>query len=362
MSMINTNKAEVTKQLFHNEEIAVRVTNTSWDKIDYWPENLRTILAFEILEAKLGKPLSEISTKEITYHLSSLDEIKLRELARSIKENGVRVPLVVLDDGTLLDGNRRYFACALLHFENADKPPLEVLSNIPVWVIKSDEITNSQRHKILAESNFVSDYKVAWSNDVKARVIKDYYDDCLSRGLSEEEAYVEIDNVYSIKKSDTKAFVETISLTEEYVARAKSKEQELKLKYQVLKKFVYFWEFRNKAFRGRSALHEDELGSVKQLFFKMMENSCFKNIKQVEPMIRSIRDEYSWGILTESRGAKIGQVELLYRESKAIRSAEDKVRNFTRWLGTADSGSFSSKTRELLGNLSELIEKINKRS
>lgn len=356
MKKIDIQGIEPTKQLFHNEWIDVYPKKVSFDEITYWPQNLRTILAFEMLEAATKKPLKDISRKEITHYLAAQPEIKLPDLAASIKKNGVRVPLIILNDGTLLDGNRRYFACSLLQLQSGADAVLE----IPAWVIKKDAITDIQKKKILAEANFVSDYKVDWPLDVKAKVVSELYHDCIGRGLLEEDAYHEINDIYGQSKSDVKAYVETVSLTQEYVDRAgEDVERKFQLRHQVLMKFVYFWEFRNKALRGRGALDDNELKEVRPLFFTMIENKSFNNLKQIEPMIRSCRQASWWQMLTESQGRRIEQVDVLFRETKAIRSAEDKVRNFLKWLEAADTPQLSDNARRLLDEVKTTIDKLN---
>ena len=113
---ISTKGITPLKQLFHNQRLDVYPTKLKFEDILFWPENFRTVLAFDLLEAQKNKPLRKISLSEITDFLVKRSELELVDLADSIVRNGVRVPLIVLDDGTLLDGNRRYFACShLLH-------------------------------------------------------------------------------------------------------------------------------------------------------------------------------------------------------------------------------------------------------
>lgn len=316
MDKIDISGIEPVEKLFHNENIKTYQKNLSFTKIHHWPKNLRTLLAFEVLVGKVNKLFKDITLEELTFFLAERSELKLSKLAKSIGANGVRVPLIVLDDGTLLDGNRRYFACSYLYHSLSDKNTLpEYLNKIPVLVIKKKDITPAQQNKILAEANFVEDFKVPWTLDVKAKVIDDYFQQCKAAGNTDENVYSEIEDVYGLKKSDVAAYVETVKLTKEFIERSnEEKEKRLNLREIVLKKFVYFWEFRNKAYKGRGKLDEKELKKVKPLFFTMIENNCFRNIKQVEPMIRAYHTESWWKILKDSNGTQIPQVEALYFE------------------------------------------------
>jgi hypothetical protein len=362
---LSTTDISPQKQLFHNQKLNVYPKNLKFEDILFWPENYRTVLAFDILEAQEKKPLSKITLNEITQFLAQRSDLELVDLSSSIERNGIRVPLIVLDDGTLLDGNRRYFACSyLLHdAENRSQPRPKLLDEIPAWVIKSSDIDERMRFKILAEANYVPDHKVEWSLDVKAGVIYDYFQNCRKDGyMSDEAAYAEIKDVFGEEKSDVDAYIESVALTKEFIASASSEKQKNDFREQVQGKFLYFWEFRNKAMRGRAVLDQKiELPKVKKLFFKMIETDRFKNFKQVEPMIRAIRDEYSWDLLISSHGSKIDQVEALYKESKAIRTVEDKIRNFHRWLQQADIKSFTIAAVKLLEELISLASTILKK-
>jgi hypothetical protein len=365
MAIKTTGKSE--KQLFHNEWIDVYSQPVSFKEIKFWPENHRTELAFDILEAQKGKPISKLTLTEITDFLVERKNLKLAYLARSIEKNGVRVPLIILDDGTLLDGNRRYFACSYISNEakKQGKPEPEVLSKIPVWVIKTKDISERTKQKILAEANFVEDYKVPWPLDVKAKIIDEFYKSCIKEGIDKDKIYEEIKDVYAKEKDEVDAYIDTIKLTEEFVSSA-SRTARNDFRQIVQEHFLYFWEFRDKALKGRSPLDpKQELPKVKRLFFKMMELGRFKNYKQVEPMIKSVRDEHAWKLLSSSVGSKIDMVEALFKEERAVKSAEDKIRNFLTWLrDKSDHQRFNNTTFILLEKLvaicSDLLSKRNK--
>jgi hypothetical protein len=359
MKPIDIKGIPLEKHIFHNEPLDVYPTRTSFSKIAFWPENYRTVLHFDILEAEKNRPVSKLSLEEITEFLVGRPELRLGDLASSIKKNGVKVPLIILTNGMLLDGNRRYFACSHLFHEakkeGNDIP--EVLYDIPVYVIKKGDVDERTRQKILAEANFVNDWKVPWSLDVKAKVIDDFYYSYIKEGASKEETYKEIRDVYGEDKSTVNAYIETMELTRKFVSSA-PKGTRNKFRENVQNKFLYFWEFRNKALKGRGALGPKELPKVKKLFFKMIETERFSNYKQVEPMIRSVRDPYAWKLLISSKGIKIDMVEALMKEQKAVRSAEDKVRNFLGWLQTkADPNSFTKAT---FGLLKKVIDRCSK--
>ena len=191
-------------------------------------------------------------------------------------------------------------------------------------------------------------------------MIYDYFKKHLKKHpLTKDQVYQEIKDVFGEVKSQVDAYIESIELSDEFVDSAPTGKKN-DFRERVQGKFLYFWEFRNKAMGGgRSALdHAKELSKVKKLFFKMIETDRFKNFKQVEPMIRAVRDEYCWDLLISSQGSKIDQVEAIFKEQKAIRSAEDKIRNFMRWLQHVDIQTFTKAAVKLLEELTLKASKI----
>jgi hypothetical protein len=344
-------------RIFHRVKIPVYPVVMSFDDLKYWPKNLRTILAFEVLATEAGHPLVQIDVDKIAAFLLQRPELKLWDLAKSIARNGVRAPLIVLEDGTLLDGNRRFFACAALRRSDPTKYQ-DVLASIPAWVIKNNDLDEQKRLNILAEANFVSDYKVEWPLEVKAQVVCDHFEKVLKRAGDREAAFTEAAEIYGVDRRTIREYLDSVALAKEYIASA-PKGRTNEFREHVQSRFVYFWEFWNKATTGRSALDsEKELPKVKTLFFKMIETSRFKNMKQVEPMVRAIRDDHAWSLLEESLGSKIDQVEVIVNEGKAIKSSEDKIRNFFRWLDKSDTSKFTKSAKDLLRQLVDLCSRI----
>jgi hypothetical protein len=347
------------KRLFHNEEIDVYPTTTTINEIKFWYENARNLLDFEDIERIHKKPIGNIDEKIIIEYLASPESgLQLQELKKSILLNGVRVPLIVHKDMRLLDGNRRYFACKLIQFEAESKKRSlpSILTSIPVHVI-TEAITSIQEKKILAEANFVPDYKVPWTPDVKAKVVCDYYDDCKNEGISEKEIYTRIFDVYSIGKAEAQDYLETREFVNEFILIASEPDNEISLRRIVQKKYLYFYEFKNKISSGKSAIKDiPRRDEVKGLFFYMMQEDRIKNFKQIEPLIRARNDPFLWDMLISSKGIKMDQVEALDKERRAIRSIEDKLRNFNQWVeaNLLVEGmvlEISGASRELIGKL-----------
>ena len=353
------------KQLFHDIKLNVYPRKISINEITFWPENARNLLDFTILEKDHNSDLADIDEKDIIMALAKRPEMKLADLKRSIMHNGVRVPLIIQDDGTLLDGNRRYFASKLLQYEKEKKKEAlpETLKEISVWVILTKDLDDKKKDKILAEANFVPDYKVKWPLDVRVKVIARHYKDLKDAGKQEEEIYSEIIDTFAIKKQEIKDYIAASTLAKEFIDIAGDEKEEFLCRRILESKFVYFWEFYNKACKGQGALRDEELSRSKEMFFKLMRHGKLKNIKQVEPAAKAVRDKYSWQILSESQGDKIKLVQSIFLEKKETKSIEDKIRNFVTWFEEVgeeklqDENNVTKATYKLIG---QLVDKLTK--
>ena len=339
MPKIPTPDAKRQSKLFHNERINVYPTTLPLEKIHFWKYNNRTIFTFDRLHVQKHKKLDDLSIEEITRFVAEQDIHKLQELADSIGRNGVQVPLVIRDDGVLLDGNRRYFACQWLKMQCSARkisPPV-FLSDIPVLLIRKDDLTETLQLKILAEANFIPDLKVAWPLDAQARAVDDYYQSVKkSKKLDHEATLTEVVSVFGISRQRAIDLLDTLKLTKDFIKDGANDNKRIERRAIVEEKFVYLWEFRNKAMKGRSAYTDDaELSEVKSFFFELMakgRDNPIKNVKQVEPLVQARRDKTAWSLLKTSKGSKLAVVVAMMNEKKEIRKAEDKIRFFLTWL------------------------------
>jgi hypothetical protein len=311
------------------------------------------------------KTLKDLSIEEITRFVAEQDIHKLQILTDSIERNGVQVPLIIRDDGKLLDGNRRYFACEWLKMQcegRGEKLP-ESLSRIPAFIIRKADLKGTLELKILAEANFIADLKIAWSLDAQARAVNEYYQQFRKeKNADHDTAISEVVGVFGISKSRSIDLLETLLLTKEFIKGGGDEDERIRRREIVEDKFVYFWEFRNKAMKGRGAFNEfeepDELAEVKEMFFQLMakgRDNPITNVKQVEPLAQSRRDTTAWSILKESKGTKLSVVVSIMNEKKDVRKAEDKIRVFLAWL--KEIRDLTPKAKTYLREVAELAKK-----
>jgi len=313
------------------------------------------------------KKLEQLTEAEITRFVAEQDIHKLQVLTDSIARNGVQVPLIICSDGRLLDGNRRYFACQWLKIQSAEKkkPISEVLQEIPVWVIKKEDLSETTELKILAEANFITDLQVKWPLDAQARAVDAFYRSYRKEKKADHDtALEEVVSVFGITRQRAVDLLDTLALTLEFIDEAGSDSKKVQRREIVEEKFVYFWEFRNKAQKGRGALKDPaELREVRGMFFAYMakgNDNPIKNVKQVEPLIQARRDKTAWAMLIESKGAKLEIVVSMVNENKAGRNAEDKIRAFLAWLEDVGDGDLNARAKGFLAELAKLATKKSK--
>ena len=355
------------KQRFHNEPINVYHTTVDFEGIEFWQDNARTLLAFRQFEQQRNKTTAKgkpVTLEEVTRFLAADPDLKLEALAKSIAGNGVRVPLIVTTHGTLLDGNRRYFACSLLKLQAEDEKSEmpSVLKSIPVWAIEDSDIDERKKKKILAEVNFLDDLKVKWPLSVQAKLITEFFSQCMKAKKTADQAYDEIYDLYGVRSDKAKSYVEAEKLADEFIDLAKNPEHRLQLEEAVQKRFLYFWEFVNKGMAGSGKLTSTELPKVKKVFFNLIEIGRIKKLKHVEPIIHAVRDEFQWKQLIESKGVKLPAVEVWFNSKKLTQTSEQKLRDFLRWLEKDFDASEASETsvellRKIFSNLCKQIKR-----
>lgn len=361
MTAISTKGITPQKKLFHNEWLDVYPTSLPLSGIEFWKENNRTTFTFERLQIDKRKKLDELSIEEITQFIAEQDIHKLQVLAESIGRNGVQVPLIIRDDGKLLDGNRRYFACQWLQMQCRDRktPVPRTLLDIPAFIIKKNDLSPELELKILAEANFIPDLKVSWPLDAQARAVEAYYQERRQKKVDHESAISEASGVFGINRSRIIDFLDTLKLTKVFIDEGSDKTDQINRRIIVEERFVYFWEFVNKAMKGRGAFDNPaELSEVRNMFFELIgkgRDTPIKNVKQVEPLVQSKRDETAWSMLKESKGSKLSVVVSMMNEKKEVRKDEDKIRIFLAWL--KDAEDLTPKAKSYLREVAALAEK-----
>jgi hypothetical protein len=177
--------------------------------------------------------------------------------------------------------------------------------------------------------------------------------------MDHDRALAEVVAVFAIQRQRAEDLLDTLALTLKFIKEGAGENEKLRRREIVEDQFVYFWEFRNKAMKGRRKLDsKSELTDVTEMFFVLMAmgpDNPIKSLKQIEPLIQSRRHPSIWSLLTKSNGAALEEVIFMMGEIKGERKADDKIRNFLVWL--KDTKDLTSRAKTFLREVAKLATK-----
>lgn len=264
-------------RIFHKTPILGWAGHVDIGKIQGWAANRRIDLFRRRCEDQYGR----LPTDEEIYNFMVSDQqnFHIRELARSVSYNGVRVSIILASDGTLLDGNRRYVS---VKYAIANNPNVrDDLSNIPAWVM-SEDVSEDQKQKVLVECNFLSDWKIDWPNYIKSSTV---YEAHVDEGLN----YDELTERFGLKKTEIRKMIRVMELIYEYINFNDNDDAAFNTAYE---HYPYFEEAHNKF---RSKLDSDV--DFKDQFFAWMNEDKFRSIQQVRRLGEIRDDEEAWATI-----------------------------------------------------------------
>ena len=164
-------KPSIKQRLYNGRRINVWEGKAKVTSVKGWVDNPRIELEKKQYLSLVG--VHELTQEEIFNLMKNDPEVKLKELRDDILNNGLREPLALAFDGTLLDGNRRFFAMryALDGMPKTD-PNRQDFESVNVYVL-SEDASEEDKQNVLVEENFSASLKIEWPAYVKAaRVIQ----------------------------------------------------------------------------------------------------------------------------------------------------------------------------------------------
>jgi len=357
-------------RVFHRKPVALFEGRVRTEDIQGWVDNVR----ISVLVKKFERDYSRRPTNKDLYTLL-LDhdrEFKIKELARSIFWNGVRVPIIVDADGRLLDGNRRYFAT--LHLLKTDPENRANYETINALVLPPD-VDEETKNKVIIEMNFVEDPKLDWSPYVKARLVHKEFE------MQRVPDPKELGDRFGWQASKIREAIETINLVNQFIAfHAQPTDQgedgdgyrrlgsEMEAEILAAENYTLFWEARNK-FRDKLEANI----RFKEWFFDMMGRSPFKSIAQVRMLWECWQDEQSRSELERKTLEGVDRAILIVKAKEAgfnVGDAEDagtvarreemekKIRKFSRWLLEQQIATLQTMGPETLQSLRDALETV----
>lgn len=368
---------------FHEKEIPMLGGFVKTSDIDLWDDNDR--LDIHINQFKLengrepnGSELLEIMLSKMPLPgVKGKDQFKIMELARSIANNGLRRPVIIDLDGTLLDGNRRITACKYIlrssEFSIEQKARVEYVF---VWQL-TEYATNDDKRRVVVSMNFENDCKEEWSEYIKAKKIYEDWQSMLAletyaSAVRQNELLKELSKRYALG-SDTSRVKRYIRMMEE-AERFETyhiddcERDEYEVKHKSAEHFQYFDELTKK--NVSKTLNEDEL--LCDLVYDLLFEDKITSWDQIRLLPKISHSEEAINYLREARTEEdlrnaqrkvkfaCSNVSVPDREKKK-QSINDQIKSFNELLKLLSVGDFVDETIELsvLRELKFSLELVN---
>lgn len=345
---------------FHDAKVEVYEGTAKVNDIRLWRHNYRTLLDIRQLK-EIGGKEGRLTDKKVIEYIFSEGLHKISDLAKSVKMNGVRVPLVLSDRKELLDGNRRFLACNYL--SKNEKPSEESFKYeiVPVRCVPPD-LEEEVRLKIISEMNFLDPHKEPWPRQVRAEFAKWEYELALKELGDEDEAYDRVSYLLSIRPAELKRFLAVLEIIKEfcdYVKKTEGKKAHYEAQLFARVKFHFFEEFYNKALYGKNCIKETLIKESKELLFRYFRNQQIVSTTAVRNFASIVRYDPSMKILKKKTGSFVS-AKLQYDDYAGSKRISQKVSRFCIWFEGLSSKDQKDLSEELKKRLLKVVKKVAK--
>ena len=224
------------------------------------------------------------------------------ELGEDVKRNGVREPLIVTWNGTLIDGNRRKFAVmwALSERGAATKEQLQLLERVPMFVLP-EGAPQLDEQSIIIQENYAESLKKEWPHVVTNGRIFRRYREFTNRFPDETELSIRRkvrDEFPRFSTTEIRNRINTWLLIEEFRADYSGEENEDDLEAKINKNFQYFRQ-ANDTYRTKNVFSEPEF---KDLLFRGIQQELFPSFTSVRRLEEIYRNPQATDMFLEGEG------------------------------------------------------------
>ena len=340
--------ATLETRRFHRREARVWVGEVEHGTIKGWIGNPRTEMhAQQFKDLNLREPTDEEMFEMVLADDDKKEGLKIKELSASIRQSGIRVPIVLTASGKLLDGNRRYYSNKLA-LRDSPAGEKDRFKYVPAMVL-ADEEDAELEDAIITEFNFASDFREEWPYFVKAfRVYADHV-----RGVPNKELEEKFGEPWRLLSK----WVKAAELCDRFLDHH---EQSYSAKRYALKNFIQFDEMM----RGYAKRFDDRdfRESVFDILLADYDDDAhrFRSSKDVLYLDDIYDCEDAWNALLSKKGkTSVTEAETLMRFGK-LDSSADTTGKLKRVIGSVEklngSANIGSADPELLERLHTLVE------
>lgn len=348
---------EPNMAIFHNKNVEIYTGRIHIDSIKVWRENDRTSLDLEHLAKESGvKDVSKLNDDEIISYILKNGLHKITGLAKSIKSNGVRLPLTLTYNKELLDGNRRFIACKYLMNTEKEKDPK--FEYIKVNCLKPN-VSRSLRHKIISEMNFLPDFKEKWPREVRAKYTRKLFLE-YKKKYGTEKAEEEISFLLDVDKADIYRFIEVLRMIKEYVKFAKIKSKEAAFEAQTFarEKFQFFEEFYNKNISKKDQeINKKIIGEDKKMFYEYLFDKQLISIYGIREFAAMLQYP-SVRTIIKNKNETLEFAKAIYDDIVIPKRTTMKIEQFCKWLESLPKKEIKNIHQDVKERLLRTIERL----
>ena len=250
-------------------------------------------------------------------------------LGEDVKRNGVREPIVVTWNGTLIDGNRRKFAVmwALSDRGAATNEQLHLLARIPMFVLPHGA-PDLHKRSIVIQENYAESLKKEWPQVVTAARIYRRFNELSNQFPNERELAIRKrvqDEFPRFNPTEIRNRINTWLLTEEFRADYGEEEDEDDLEAKINKNFQYFRQ-GNDTFRTKNVFSEPEF---KELLFRGIHQELFPSFASVRRLEEIYRNPQATEIFLGGEGLTGTGLRANFDRATAEARREEATKNLT---------------------------------
>ncbi len=253
----------------------------------------------------------------------------IQELGEDVKRNGVREPILVTWDGTLIDGNRRKFAVkwALSDRGGATNEQLHLLGRTPMFVLPSGA-PELHRQSIIIQENYAESLKKEWPQVVtNGRIFRRFQE--LSNQFPHEQELAIRRRVRSefprFSTTEIRNRINTWLLIEEFRADHGDDDNEDDLEAKINKNFQYFRQ-ANDTYRTKNVFAEPEF---KDLLFRGIQQELFPSFTSVRRLEEIYQNPQATEIFLGGEGLTRTAVRANFDRATAEARREEATRNLS---------------------------------
>lgn len=331
--MMQTPTPQVEFRTLSGVRMAGYIGRIDLTNVEYYIDNRRTERQVTGMRRRIsGVP----SNGQLVDALIDDPDLDIERLARNIIENGLRVPIVLSASKKLLDGNRRYLAHRWIMKYGAPQQKDE-FSKLDAWVLADGHSDERDEIRVIAEYNFLDDFKERWTDYVKARFL---WEEQYWRGRSPRE----LASLYSGPGFTSAKITEltgTYELILEYgnYLRDEDKAQEMGAEH-----FVWFQQL----FRSyRQLMREDE--EFQEAAYKNIRDGKIDRTDELKNLVELRKYRDAWTLFKQGEVDDAHYLRQGYKRDEQRRLEPEKL-----------IGQINSSLTRLLGE--GMIEKVSDES